>query len=252
VSSHDSQGIKCLTSLSSAGRFSCLFDRRSGEVSRPQKVAQRKFSKIDTARMPNATKAYEKKFSSGHAMGLFSAGFPTGGGGALSAASAFPTNRLPIFPLGAGHKGHWEAPLLHLQLFKSSTSHSSMQTANRQVSCAVSRLPENSNPSSFLQPLAAVERPPLLWETLSNARQIRVNRASRSHVCPEKKPPSCLRFALLSHFCPLRPCDNAQIRQSVHKKLHSQRHQQQSHDSDQDTDTRLPKNGPNPSRGRQH
>ena len=33
------------------------------------------------------------------------------------------------FPLGAGHKGHREAPLLHLQLFKNSTGYPAMQIA---------------------------------------------------------------------------------------------------------------------------
>jgi len=75
-----------------------------------------------------------------------------------------PTNRLPTSPLGAGHKGHREAPLLHLQLFKSSTGHSSMQIAKSLDSCAISRLPENSNGWRLLQPAAPVERGWFLWE----------------------------------------------------------------------------------------
>ncbi len=52
----------------------------SGEVSRPQKVALRKISNNDQHQVPGATKAHERNFLSGHAMGLFSAGFPTGAG----------------------------------------------------------------------------------------------------------------------------------------------------------------------------
>ena len=65
---------------SSAGSFTCLFDRHSGEVSRPQKVALRKISNNDRHQVPSATKAHERVFLSGQAMGLFSAGFPTGAG----------------------------------------------------------------------------------------------------------------------------------------------------------------------------
>lgn len=72
-----------------------------------------------------------------------------------------PTNRLPTSPLGAGHKGHREAPLLHLQLFKSSTGHSSMQIANRPVLSALSRLPEHNNQARIAQPNPPCGKAPL-------------------------------------------------------------------------------------------
>ena len=61
-----------------------------------------KYQRATGIEMPSATKAHERFFLSGHAMGLFSAGFPTGAGCALT--SIRPTNRLPTSPLGAGHK----------------------------------------------------------------------------------------------------------------------------------------------------
>jgi hypothetical protein len=94
-------GNQACNSSSSAGSFTCLFDRRSGEVNRPQKVALRKISKNDRHQMPSATKAHERAFLPGHAMGLFSAGFPTG---AWMSLRFRPTNRLPTSPLGAGPK----------------------------------------------------------------------------------------------------------------------------------------------------
>jgi len=93
-----------------------------------------------------------------------------------------PTNRLPTSPLGAGHKGHREAPLLHLQLFKSSTGHSSMQIAKSLDSCAISRLPENSNGWRLLQPAAPVERGWFLWERGFRVHGIRAKLAGNFEV----------------------------------------------------------------------
>jgi hypothetical protein len=132
VSSNDSVGIKLATFPSSAGSFTRLIDRRSGEVSRPQKVALRKISKSDRHQMPSATKAHERVFPLGSCNGFVLCGIPYRGWMRLTLALR-PTNRLPTSPLGAGHKGHREAPLLHLQLFKSSTGHPSLQLANRLV-----------------------------------------------------------------------------------------------------------------------
>ncbi len=137
-----------------------------------------------------------------------------------------PTNRLPtslnssLAALKRGRpNGHREAPLLHLQLFKSSTGHSSMQIANRLILSAHSRLPENSNRLRITQPLPAVERSRNLWETTQQPRQIRR----------------------------LLPRNNPQVRQPVHEKLHRQRHQQQPHDPDQDADTCFPQHCPDAS-----
>src|SRR5580704_12134613 len=79
-----------------------------------------------------------------------------------------PTNRLPtshnssLAALKRGRpNGHREAPLLHLQLFKSSTRHSSMQIANGLILSAIARLPEHSNRLPIAQPIPAVERSPI-------------------------------------------------------------------------------------------
>src|SRR5690242_21510513 len=96
-----------------------------------------------------------------------------------------PTNRLPTslysslaslkragpFTLRSRAQGHREAPLLHLQLFKSSTGHSSVQIANRLVLSALPRLPENNNPPPNTQPETAVETSPILWESPSHPLQ---------------------------------------------------------------------------------
>jgi hypothetical protein len=109
-----------------------------------------------------------------------------------------PTNRLPtshnssLAALKRGRpNGHREAPLLHLQLFKSSTGHPSKQIANRLISHTVSRLPENSNRLRIAQPASAVERSRFLWETGSRAHRIRAN-ASQFKADPT---PKTLRIA---------------------------------------------------------
>ena len=125
--------------------------------------------------MPSATKAHERVFLSGHAMGLFSAGFPTGAGVRLTLPR--PTLRTG-FPCPA--RGRPSRPLggstAHLQLFKSSTGHSSMQIANRLDSRAVSRLPENSNGARIAQPDMTVERRQFLWERSPGVHEIRAAR----------------------------------------------------------------------------
>ena len=171
MSSNDSVGIKLATFPSSAGSFTRLIDRRSGEVSRPQKVALRKISKSDRHQMPSATKAHERVFPLGSCNGFVLCGIPYRGWMRLTLALR-PTNRLPTSPLGAGHKGHREAPLLHLQLFKSSTGHPYVQLANRLVLSTVSRPPENNNDPHILQLTSPVERPPILWESPSTPLQI--------------------------------------------------------------------------------
>jgi hypothetical protein len=91
-------------------------------------------------------------------------------------ASYPPYEPASHFPLGAGHKGHWEAPLLHLQLFKSSTRHPYVQPANRLVLSSFSRLPENNNQPGIAQPNSPVERRPVLWESPSSPRQFNPKR----------------------------------------------------------------------------
>ena len=76
MSSNDSVGIKLATFPSSAGSFTRLIDRRSGEVSRPQKVALRKISKSDRHQMPSATKAHERVFPLGSCNGFVLCGIP--------------------------------------------------------------------------------------------------------------------------------------------------------------------------------
>jgi hypothetical protein len=88
-------------------------------------------------------------------------------------ASHFPPSKLTSLRRGRPN-GHREAPLLHLQLFKSSTGYSSMQIANRLALSALLRLPENTNEPPSAQPALAVERAQLLWETASRVRSIRL------------------------------------------------------------------------------
>jgi hypothetical protein len=90
-----------------------------------------------------------------------------------SSASYPPYEPASHFPTRGRPKGHREAPLLHLQLFKSSTGHPSMQIANRLALSTVSRLPEHSNTSSFPQQGAAVESSRFLWERCSEAHEIK-------------------------------------------------------------------------------
>jgi len=92
-----------------------------------------------------------------------------------------PTLRtgFPLPTRGRPH-GHREAPLLHLQLFKSSTRHSYVQLANRLVLSAISRLPENNNHPPTAQPDPPVERFPFLWESPSPPRQLSPKRALQS------------------------------------------------------------------------
>jgi hypothetical protein len=113
---------------SSAGRFTCLFDRHSGEVSRPQKVALRKISKSDRHQMPSATKAHERAFLSGHAMVLFSAGFPTGAGCALRLLSALRTG----FPLPHSGQATKATGRLHCYFCNfSRVAHATLQCKSR-------------------------------------------------------------------------------------------------------------------------
>ena len=86
---------------STAGRFSCLFDRHKGGYfpAAEGRTAQ-KFQTTTSDKSPRAFRAHKRTRLLGHAMGLFSAGFPTGARGADTATSNNPTNRLPTSHLG--------------------------------------------------------------------------------------------------------------------------------------------------------
>ena len=90
------------------GRFTCRFDRHSGEVNRPQKVALRKISKIDQRQIASRTRAHERNFLPGHAMDCSLRDSLQG------LTLPHPTQRtsFPLPSIGAGHKGHREALLL--------------------------------------------------------------------------------------------------------------------------------------------
>lgn len=110
MSSRDSVGIKAIILSPSAGRFSCLFDRHSGEVSRPQKVAQRKISNSNQRLNRPAHFARTRRLASWVMQWVCSLRDSLQG---LDASAADPPYELAShFPLGAGHKGHREAPLL--------------------------------------------------------------------------------------------------------------------------------------------
>ena len=116
-------------SSSSAGRFTCLFDRHSGgncpsaEGRTAQNIKQQPATKS-----PRAFRAHKKTCLLGHAMGLFSAGFPTGVRVRLTLPH--PTLRTG-FPLPTRGRPHWPpgGSTAHLQLFKNSTSYSLVQIA---------------------------------------------------------------------------------------------------------------------------
>jgi len=82
-----------------------------------------------------------------------------------------PTNRLPTSPLGAGHKGHREAPLLICNFSRIAQATLRCKSRNRLISCAVPRLSENNNRTAFPQLSQPVERDRLLWETALDVRQ---------------------------------------------------------------------------------
>ncbi len=73
---------------STAGRFSCLFDRlsRRSFPTAEGRTAQN-FKHRPATKSPRAFCAHRRTRLLGHAMGLFSAGFPTGVRGALFATS---------------------------------------------------------------------------------------------------------------------------------------------------------------------
>ena len=154
------------------------------------------------------------------------------------------------FPLGAGHNGHREAPLLICNFLRVTQATLRCKSRNRLISCALRDLVENNNGPLITQPKAPVERRRFLWETASEPRQLGLKACSE----PDQ---NCRKLILRTantrptfSFSDLEPPsgtgNNPQIGQSVHEELHGQRHQQKAHDSDQDPDTSLPQHGPDP------
>jgi len=116
-------------SSSTAGRFSCLFYRHSGEnfLSRRRSHCA-KFQTTTSDESLRAFRAHKRLASWVMQWGLFSVGLPTGVGGAAIASSSNPTNRLPTSHLGQATSATGGSTA-HLQLFKNSTGYSLMQIA---------------------------------------------------------------------------------------------------------------------------
>ena len=129
MSSRDSVGIKLATLSSSAGSFTRLFDRHSGEVSRPQKVALRKISKNDRHQCL-APQRRTKGFSSRVMQWVCSLRDSLQGLDELTLPIR-PTNRLPTSPLGAGHKATGR---LHCYICNfSRVAHATLQCKSRMA-----------------------------------------------------------------------------------------------------------------------
>jgi hypothetical protein len=169
-------------SSSSAGSFTCLFDRHSGEVSRPQKVALRKISKSDRHQMPSATKAHERA-SSRVMQWVCSLRDSLQGLDELTLPIR-PTNRLPtsLYSSLAALKraGPTATGRLHCYIcnfLRVAQATPRCKSRNRLNRRAVSRLPENINGPRTMQLMLAVERKRFLWETPSHARGISTKNA---------------------------------------------------------------------------
>lgn len=80
-------------------RSTCRWEFPTAEGRTAQNFKQRPATKS-----PRAFRAHRKTRLLGHAMGLFSAGFPTGVNGAPNASSSNPTNRLPTSHEGQATK----------------------------------------------------------------------------------------------------------------------------------------------------
>jgi hypothetical protein len=70
----------------------------------PRRSHCAKFQTATSDKSPDAFRAHKRTRLLGHAMGLFSAGFPTGAGNASNATSSNPTNRLPTSHSGQATK----------------------------------------------------------------------------------------------------------------------------------------------------
>ena len=99
----------------------------------------------------------------GSCNGLFSAGFPTGVQGCVTAASTDPTNQLPTSHLG---QAKWPpgSSTAHLQLFESSIGFSHLQLATGSCRDRQLRLAENINAPASAQADSPVGKASILWE----------------------------------------------------------------------------------------
>jgi hypothetical protein len=165
VSSRDPVGIKTVTRIYSRQVFLPIRSTHTTGISRLQKVALRKISNINQRINRPAHFARTRGLASWVMQWVCSLRDSLQGSGCNLHNLVQPYEPASHFPYRAGHIGHREAPLLHLQLFKSSTRHPSMQIANRLVLSAVSRLPENINDPPIPQLAWPVERLLILWET---------------------------------------------------------------------------------------
>lgn len=110
MSSSDSLGIDCVNTCLNVlqiGRFlpSSLISQQAPRASAANHSHKRQSLKERPAtKSPRAFCAHRRTRLLGHAMGLFSAGFPTGVNGAPNATSTNPTNRLPTSLLGQAAK----------------------------------------------------------------------------------------------------------------------------------------------------
>ena len=102
-------------------------------------IAQRKFSNIHQQKYARAARA-RGRFSSGSCNGLFSLGIPYRGQRVNRTTSPGPANRPPISLIGQDSQVHREAPLLNLQLPKSSTRYPPLQADNSSA-CNFPRIP---------------------------------------------------------------------------------------------------------------
>src|SRR3954453_14433105 len=94
MSSFDSVGIKTITSHLQQAGFPAYSIDITAKVFGPRRSHCAKFQTTTSDKSPHAFRAYKRTRLLGHAMGLFSAGFPTGVRGAPSTTSSNPTNRL--------------------------------------------------------------------------------------------------------------------------------------------------------------
>ena len=173
MSSRDSVGIKTVTShLQQAGFPAYSIDLYNRNFPAAEGRTAQNFKHQPATKSPRAFRAHKRTCLLGHAMGLFSAGFPTGVDCAPNATSSNPTNRLPTSPIGQATKATGRLHCYICNFLRVTQGHSSVQLANRLVLSTVSRLPENTNDTHILQLTCPVERPLFLWESPSKPLQI--------------------------------------------------------------------------------
>ena len=233
VSSHDSAGINGINSSSTAGRFSCLFDRHSGKGIRPQKVAQRKNLKEQPTTNRLAHYARTRGLASWVMQWVCSLRDSLQGEGVrltlprptLRTGFPLPTWGRPQRPPGGS--------TAHLQLFKNSTGHSLMQIANRLISCVLSRLFELISGPGIVQPATPCGKAPVSVGNAFQAQESGANQVADLSLRAETRANDALRGgarAVSMHKERLlwaevqergsRTRNKPQICQPIHKKLH--------------------------------